>query len=452
MTTAFLDYWRCSEEYAKFGIAPELGQTPRFFRFGDKITGFGRIALQPGHHPHGHRPDVFPLVQVRGREITLPFDTNEILDNLRRERYVAKRYGSSFTGKLIRKAYYVARPFLSVNIRKHLQRFHLRDRKQIEFPSWPIDKTADNLCAELMSLSIKANDNRRIPFVWFWPDDYQGCALMTHDVEHEEGRAFCSDLMDLDARYGIRSSFQVVPEERYEVSDSFLESIRARGFELNVHDLNHDGHLFSNHELFLERVNKINGYGRKWRTEGFRAGGMYRNGEWNEALQFSYDMSFPSAAHLEPQIGGSCSVMPYFLGELVEIPLTTTQDYSLFHILGQYSIDLWKEELDYIAASNGLASFIVHPDYVIERRGRSVYENLLRYLSEFCGEKKFWQPLPRDVAQWWRERSRMRVERSGESWKVAGSGSERARVAFAQVENGQLTYHLESTPCREAVR
>jgi hypothetical protein len=452
MTSDFLGFWRCPEEYAKFGVAQELGQTPRFFRFGNKITGFGRIALPPGHHPDGHRPDVFPFVQVQGNEITLPFDTSEILENLRRERYLGKRGAASFKGKLIRKAYYIARPFLPVNVRKHFQRFHLRDRKRIEFPSWPIDKTADNLCVELMSLSVKANDNRRIPFVWFWPNDYKGCVLMTHDVEHEEGRAFCGDLMDLDARYGIRSSFQVVPEERYEVSDAFLESIRTRGFEVNVHDLNHDGHLFSTHELFLERVNKINGYGKKWRTEGFRAGGMYRNGEWNEALQFSYDMSFPSAAHLEPQIGGSCSVMPYFLGELVEIPLTTTQDYSLFHILGQYSIDLWKEELDFIFASNGLASFIVHPDYVIERRARSVYESLLQYLAEFCSEKKIWQPLPRDVAQWWRERSQMRVERSGESWKVVGPGSERARLAFAQVENGQLTYDVESTPSREAVR
>lgn len=451
MNSTFLDYWRCPEEHAKFRVGQELGQTPRFFRFGNKLTGFGRVALPAGSHGNGDRPDVCPLAEVRGNEITLPFDTDEILENLRKERYVAKAGSDSPVGKLIRNAYYVARPFLSVNVRKHFQRFHLRDRKQIEFPSWPIDKTVDNLCAELMALSVKANDNRRIPFVWFWPADYQGCVLMTHDVEHEPGRAFCGGLMDLNERYGIRSSFQVVPEERYEVSDAYLESIRNRGFEVNVHDLNHDGYLFSSHELFLERMNKINRYAKKWRAEGFRAGGMYRNAEWNEAFQFSYDMSFPTAAHLEPQIGGSCSVMPYFLGELVELPLTTTQDYSLFHILGQYSIDLWKQELDCIAESNGLASFIVHPDYVIESRARHAYESLLQHLSQFCREKKFWQPLPRDVAQWWRHRSQMTVERSGESWKVVGPGSERARVAFAQIENGRLTYGVESTPCREAV-
>ena len=247
----------------------------------------------------------------------LPFDADEIVENLRKERYIVPEVAASFAKNLIRKAYYQARPLLSVGVRKHFQRLHLRDWKKIEFPRWPIDKTVDNLCAELMLLSVKANDNQRIPFVWFWPDEYQGCVLMTHDIEHEPGRAFCGDLMDLDERHGIRSSFQVVPEVRYTVSETFLESIRTRGFELNVHDLNHDGHLFDSRELFLKRANKINEYARKWRADGFRAGGMYRNAEWTEALQFGYDMSFPSAAHLEPKRGGCCTIMPYFAGALV---------------------------------------------------------------------------------------------------------------------------------------
>ena len=451
MNSAFQDYYRCPEEFGRFGVAQDLGQTPGFFRFGKRIICFGRSAVPVAKMSNGDLPDVLPLLQARGNEIMLPFDTDEILENLRRERYVAAGDTSSFVKKLIRKTYYIVRPLLSVGVRKHFQRFHLRERKKIEFPSWPLDKTTDNLCAELMFLSVRANDNQRIPFVWFWPNKYQGCVLMTHDVEHEEGRAFCGALMDLDDRYGIRSSFQVIPEERYDVSDAYLESIRARGFELNVHDLNHDGHLFHSHELFLRKANKINEYARKWRAEGFRSGGMYRNAEWNDALQFTYDMSFPNAAHLEPQGGGCCTVMPYFSGGLVELPLTATQDYSLFHILGQYSIDLWKEELDFIASSNGLATFIVHPDYVIDRRARLVYENLLQYLSELCKRTKLWQPLPRDVAHWWRERSRMKVERSGDSWKVVGPGSERARLAFAQVEEGHLTYHVENSSCPESI-
>ena len=80
-------------------------------------------------------------------------------------------------------------------------------------------------------------------------------------------------------------------------------------------------------------------------------------------------------------------MLPYFLGRLVELPLTTTQDYTLFHILGQYSIDLWKSEMDCVAASHGLTSFIIHPDYVAEDRTRRVYEQLLEFLSEECAAK-----------------------------------------------------------------
>ena len=451
MTSSFLNYYRCPDEFARFGVARELGRTPGFFRFGKQNICFGRSAGPVVQTANGNLPQALPLLPARQDEITLPFDVNEILENLRKERYIAPDDPSFSLKKLINKAYYAARPILPVGIRKYLQQFYLRSRRSIAFPSWPIDKTVDNLCAELMSLSLQANGNRRIPFVWFWPDDYQGCVLMTHDVEHEPGRAFCGDLMDLNDRYGIRSSFQVVPEERYVVPDAFLESIRARGYELNVHDLNHDGHLFQSRELFLKRAKKINEYATKWRVEGFRAGGMYRNAEWNEAFQFEYDMSFPSAAHLEPQNGGCCTVMPYFSGELVELPLTTTQDYSLFHILGQYSIDLWKDELDTIVSSNALATFIVHPDYVIDPRARRVYENLLQYLSELCIRAKLWQPLPRDVARWWRERSQMRIERYDGSWRVVGRGSERARVAFAQIEEGRMAYHVEKSPCRETI-
>ncbi|HEY2646351.1 MAG TPA: hypothetical protein VGI34_05235, partial [Candidatus Acidoferrales bacterium] len=353
MTSSFIDYYRCPEEFAKFVVDQKIGQTAGFFRFGKDIACFGHCSAPVARGPQGDLHDALSHVEFRPGAVTLPFDPDEVLENHRHERYL-NADGRSFPKSLIRKAYYLARPALPVGLRKYFQRFHLRERRSIQFPAWPIDKTVDNLCAELMFASVKANLNLRIPFIWFWPNEYQGCLLMTHDVEHEEGRAFCGDLMDIDERHGILSSFQVVPEERYEVSDTFLESIRSRGFELNVHDLNHDGHLFQSREMFQKRSKQINEYGVKWRTDGFRTGGMYRNTEWMDALRFSYDMSVPCAAHLEPQMGGCCTLMPYFLGDLVELPLTTTQDYSQFHILDQYSIDLWKEELDVIAMSHGL--------------------------------------------------------------------------------------------------
>ena len=68
-------------------------------------------------------------------------------------------------------------------------------------------------------------------------------------------------------------------------------------------------------------------------------------------------MSIPNTARLDPQRGGCCTVMPYFIGNILELPLTTSQDYMLFNLLGEESIELWKEQTNAIWARNGLVQF-----------------------------------------------------------------------------------------------
>src|SRR5437899_12699253 len=95
---------------------------------------------------------------------------------------------------------------------------------------------------------------------------------------------------------------------------------------------------------------------------------MYRNAAWLDALNFSYDMSFPNVAHLDPQRGGCCTVLPFFIGKMLELPLTTTQDYSLFRILNNYPINLWTRQIALITEKQSPVSFIFHPDYVIDKQ------------------------------------------------------------------------------------
>ena len=57
--------------------------------------------------------------------------------------------------------------------------------------------------------------------------------------------------------------------------------------------------------------------------------------------------------------------------------VTTIQDYSLFHILNEYSIDFWKRQIELILQGHGLVSFIVHPDHILEKRARATYAELL---------------------------------------------------------------------------
>ena len=248
------------------------------------------------------------------------------------------------------------------------------------------------------------------------------CATLGIDMSYENSKA----------------SYQVVPEERYEVPPEFLASVRARGCEVLVHDLNHDGHLYKSREQFEERAVKINAYLKEYGAEGFRAGVLYRKQLWYDALKCAYDMSVPNVAHLDPQRGGCCTVMPYFIGDILEIPVTTIQDYSLFNILNDYSTRIWKEQTEILLAKHGVMSFIVHPDDVMEPRAQAVYEELLAHLAKLRDEKNVWITTPGEVNRWWRERAAMRLEKRDGEWRIEGAGSERARVAWASEEEGRL--------------
>jgi hypothetical protein len=170
---------------------------------------------------------------------------------------------------------------------------------------------------------------------------------------------------------------------------------------------------------------------------------MYRNQQWCDALDFEYDMSVPNAAHLEPQRGGCCTVMPYFIGKLVELPLTTTQDYALFNFLREYSLDLWKLQIGLIRQNNGLITILVHPDYVMESRAREIYLGLLRHIAELRDGKHIWVATPGEVNTWWRIRNSLSLVQDGSQWRIEGAGSERSQIAYACLNDGTISYQFE---------
>jgi hypothetical protein len=136
--------------------------------------------------------------------------------------------------------------------------------------------------------------------------------------------------------------------------------------------------------------------------------------------------------------------MPYFVGKLLELPVTTTQDYSLFHILRDHSIALWQQQIDLIMEKHGLINVIIHPDYVIEKRERETYEALLAHLARMRDEKGIWIALPDEVNRWWRQRSEMHLVATGNGWRIEGDGKERARIAYARQECGQLKFSFDT--------
>lgn len=446
MYNVLKEYFRCSALPAEFSVEERVSADPGYFVFGREIPCYGRSCRSVTPDFSNSRfHDAYPDTRLRGPVIRLPFDPAEIVRNFLYERYVpaARNEHAQRLTNAIREAYYRVRPLLPVTVRKHLQRAHLAGWQQLPFPTWPVDTTVDALHEKLLELVIRSSEVKAVPFIWFWPDGAAACAIVTHDVETEKGIQLSNYVMDIDESYGIPSSFQIVPERRYKVTDKYLSSLRGRGFEVNVHDLYHDGRLFSTLTDFRRKVAHINQHGRKFGAAGFRSAVLYRNQEWYDLMEFEYDMSVPNVAHLDPQRGGCCTVMPYFIGSIVELPVTMTQDYSLFHILKEYSLTLWEQQIELILQKHGLVSVIVHPDYLNEDRAKTAYRELLKLLAYLRRSRNVWISRPREVNEWWRERSKMQLVCRNGRWQVEGTGSERARIAFASLDGDRLIYSTQ---------
>jgi len=444
MQEELVRYFRCPESLAAFRLAGTLSSAAGFFNFGREVVCYGQSSVgSAAGRPDKALPDLAGNVRCEGGRVDLPFYPGQVVNNLRSERYVLPMLGGQgILRRAVRNAYYAARPLLPVFVRKHLQKAHLNGWRKLAFPRWPVDVTVEQLHKKLLQLAVRAGGGEAVPFIWFWPEGASACAVMTHDVETSRGIEQSAAILDMNDSFGVRASFQIVPEERYPVTEGYLRDLRQRGQEINIQGLNHDGHLFRDKDTFRRNASRINQYARQYGAVGFRSPVLYRNQEWFEFLEFQYDTSVPNVAHLDPQRGGCCTVMPYFVGHLVELPVTLTQDYSLFHILDDYSLDLWKQQIEIIVENHGLINAIVHPDYICGPREQEMYRGLLQIYLRLRDEQNVWLPLPREVNSWWRQRNQMKLAQNDGQWRVEGQGSERARVAFATLEDDRLVYSL----------
>jgi hypothetical protein len=247
MDQALAEYYRCPDSSSAIKLTNPVSSDAGYFRFGRDTVCYGRSSTGfRSKSPAAPLYDVFEDASFEDAKVYLPFDPTEVVTNLRYERYMRNSRGGykQLMERAVRSAYYCARPFLGVSVRKHLQKHRLNGWRNLPFPHWPIDVTVDSLLKKLLLLVLKSRNAEPLPFIWFWPEGASACAIMTHDVETEKGAAFCPELMDINDAFRIPASFQVVPEKRYPVTERYLDDIRQRGFEVNVQDLNHDGHLF----------------------------------------------------------------------------------------------------------------------------------------------------------------------------------------------------------------
>jgi len=248
-----------------------------------------------------------------------------------------------------------------------------------------------------------------------WPGGKKFALVLTHDVESSNGVAKCRALMQLEKTLGFRSSFNFIPEGEYRVAPELRAELVRDGFEVGVHDLRHDGKLYWPRSDFSANARSINNYLADWGARGFRSGFMLHDRDCLHELEIEYDASTFDTDPFEPQPEGVSTIFPFWVarpqgGGYVELPYTLPQDSTLFVVLKEKTLDIWKKKLDWIARRGGMVLVNVHPDYVGFGGGKlkasefpaTLYEEFLKHVKEKYGDS-FWPALPHEVAAWYRE-------------------------------------------------
>lgn len=303
------------------------------------------------------------------------------------------------TPGLLARAYFAVKPYIPRPVRMALRRGRARRIVKQCRDTWPINPSAGEP-----------------PQGWpGWPESKGFAMVITHDVESPSGVDKVRRLAELEISLGFRSSYNFIPEGPYEDPAELRDWLEVHGFEVGVHDLNHDGRLYGSREGFREKARRINRYLDAWGAVGFRSGFMLRQLDWIHDLDVLYDASTFDTDPFEPQPDGSQTIFPFQVRRpggggagYTELSYTLPQDSTLFLLLGEETPEIWKRKLDWIASRGGLALVNIHPDYVdfSGRRTSACYPSTLvrDFLDHLRTRHKgaFWNPLPRDLATWYR--------------------------------------------------
>jgi len=291
--------------------------------------------------------------------------------------------------------YYTVKAFIPRKLQILIRRY-LIQRKQLKYKDvWPIDP-----------------NSAKPPEGWTgWPGGKKFSLVLTHDVETIKGLDKCYQLAEIEERLGFRSSFNFVPGD-YTIPAKLRQHLANHGFEIGVHGLYHDNNPFRTESVFRKQSTEINHFLKEWGAVGFRSPSMFHNLDMLHHLDIKYDASTFDTDPFEPQPDGTSTIFPFWVPNqnpqkgYVELPYTLPQDFLLFILMQEKSINIWKKKLDWIAEQGGMVLLDTHPDYMNFRQisgydnyPAEYYEELLNYIK-MKYEDQYWNILPKEMAHW----------------------------------------------------
>lgn len=344
-------------------------------------------------------PDVHATIDANA-SVSVPFSFSDAYDAYVSESWREASSNRSLSPRALN-AFYRAKRLIPRRVQLAARRRLIRSQGVPAFPAWPLDTSVSRLVRFFAACTLRAAELDEGEFTWFWPEAHRAAVILTHDVESVDGIRRVLELADLEEERGFRSSFNF--GAWYEIDPGILRELVSRGFEVGMHGLTHDRQLFASRASFDERLPELAALAERLGAVGFRSPATHRVFPWLAELPIEYDCTLPNSDPYEPQPGGCCSVWPFMIGSVVELPYTLPQDHTLLTLLGERDPQLWLDQTARLSHEFGLIQCVSHPDrgYLGDRDKRAVYGEFLTGLSE---QVDLWRALPREVAAWWRQR------------------------------------------------
>lgn len=238
-----------------------------------------------------------------------------------------------------------------------------------------------------------------------WNGKKYAC-IMTHDIETSNGLLKAEGIKKLEQKYNVPSAWYI-PSKHYRLNTEIIKELVNHG-EIGAHGTRHDKELV---KLPEQKLVKSLGEAKETleknincSVDGFRAPLLQHSPSLLQGLReagYSYDTSIPTWEPKHPRTmcpHGLGTTYPMFFDDLIEIPVSVTQDHQLLYVLGlepKQAIAKWLSIMSVIKELGGVCVLLSHPEYrLFDKSEIGLYEKLL---NEIVSDEQSWITTPKQL-------------------------------------------------------
>ena len=123
-----------------------------------------------------------------------------------------------------------------------------------------------------------------------------------------------------------------------------MEILEVAGCEIGVHGIYHNGRDLESWATWEQRLPEAYEAAERWDAVWFGSAALHRRSDMMRSLGVRLRLVLAGHGSFRAQNGGCCTWLPFFNGEIVELPLTLRQDHTLFVILGERDEAAWVDK------------------------------------------------------------------------------------------------------------